>query len=163
MLKRILASERIFASHFLLLAKIHFKINVLNRIFTKFQAYKRIIVCKYLHSSKYLLLIASYYIGKPFTSLWPRLIFGSFWKYSIHFASKYSIWSKINKYSLRKKYSLPFLFVFHVKSAYSLQFASNRIFRRTLLEGRYSIHLHFNALLFTNEKNTSRKCTWNKH
>jgi hypothetical protein len=57
-------------------------------------AYKWIFICKYSHTGKYSLCIASNYIGKPLTSLRPHLIFRSFSKYSLHFVSKYSLWSK---------------------------------------------------------------------
>jgi hypothetical protein len=66
-----------------------------------------------------------------FTSLRPQLIFGSF-----------------GKHSLRKAYSLPFLFILHVKSAASKRnkrikpvvFATNRISRRTLMPLYYINH-----------------------
>jgi hypothetical protein len=91
-LKRIFASERIFALYFLILASICFKIFVLKRIFKKLQAnftfkqkfackifaFKRIFTCKCSHNTKYSLRIASNYIGKHFTSLRLQLIFGSF-------------------------------------------------------------------------------------
>ncbi len=74
MSKRIFASERIFASNFLMLAnirnncfeanihktssEIHIQVNISLQIL----AYKRIFACKYSHTSEYLLSIALNYI-----------------------------------------------------------------------------------------------------
>jgi hypothetical protein len=63
MLKLVFALEPIFPSHFLILANI-----------CKTQSeftFKRIFACKYSHSSKYLLRIASNCKEKPFSSLRP--------------------------------------------------------------------------------------------
>jgi hypothetical protein len=63
MLKQILAPERIFYSYFLILANICFKISVSKQF-----------ACKYSHTSKFSLHIASNYMGKPVTGLRPRLM-----------------------------------------------------------------------------------------
>ncbi len=144
MLKRIFASEWIVASHFLIPANICFKIFVLKRIFAKLHAnftFKQIFACKYSHTSKYLLanitilaniryVMLQNYIGKPFTRLRPKLIFGSFLKYS-----------------LGEEYSLPFLFFSHVKSAYSLRI-KKRIKRVLFASKRVNIRFIFAYIRF---------------
>ncbi len=70
MLKLVFALEPIFPSHFLILANIC-------KTPSEF-TFKRIFACKYSHSSKYLLCIASKCKEKPFSSLRPELIFGTF-------------------------------------------------------------------------------------
>ncbi len=64
------------------LQNICFEVNI-HKTWKSFQL-KWIFACKFLHTSKYLLCIASI-----FTSLRPQLIFGSFWKYSLHYASTF--------------------------------------------------------------------------
>ncbi len=88
MLKEYSLQREYVLQHFLILTKfakknIHFDANIY-KISTNF-TFKRIFACKYLHTSKYLLAniciqanIASNYLGKPFTSLRPQLIFGTF-------------------------------------------------------------------------------------
>ncbi len=53
------------------LSEYHIQANISQQIFT----YKRIIACKYSHTSEYSLSIASNYIRKAFSSLRPQLIF----------------------------------------------------------------------------------------
>ncbi len=54
-------------------SEFHIQVNICLQIFT----HKRIIACKYSYTSEYSLRISSNYLGKPFTSLRPQLIFGS--------------------------------------------------------------------------------------
>ena len=84
-----------------------FLVQNIRKLYANF-TFKQIFACKYLHTSKYSLHIASNYLRKPFSSLGPHLILGSFWKY-LH----------------RKKYSLPFLIVSHVKSANLLRWETS--------------------------------------
>ncbi len=77
MLKQIFYSERIFASIFLILLNICFKIFVLKQRFANLQVnftLKQIFASKYLHTVKYSLGISLNYVGKPFTTLRPQLI-----------------------------------------------------------------------------------------
>ncbi len=60
-----------------LLQNIRFKVNI-----CKYWMFKVIFACKYSHTKEYSLR------GMHFTSLRPQLLFGSFWKYSLYFASK---------------------------------------------------------------------------
>ncbi len=55
------------------LSEFHIQANIRMQIF----ASKQIFACKYSHTSEYSLYIDSHYLGKPFTSLRPQLIFGS--------------------------------------------------------------------------------------
>ncbi len=103
-----------------LLQNIHFKANICKtssnlyiqaNVRLPIFAYKQIFACKYSHTSKYLLQIVSNYIGKPFTSLGPQLIFGSFWKYLLrkeHSISFFCFTCKIRLFSSmqNQKYSL---------------------------------------------------------
>ncbi len=85
---------------------IHFEANI-PKTSSKFHiqvfAYMRIFPCKYSHYSEYLVCIASNYIGKPFTTLRPQLIFGSFWKYSLKTNIRFCFYScKIHLHSLMR-------------------------------------------------------------
>ncbi len=69
----------------------------------------------FAYYSKYSLCIASI-----FTSLRPQLIFGSFWKYSLHFASNFLLWSEIKKIFDKKRIFTSIFIRFACKSAYFL-------------------------------------------
>ncbi len=117
MLKRIFASEQIFASLFsnwqIFTSKYLFWSEYSQNL-AKFPL-KGIFACKFLHTSKYSRCIASI-----FTSLRHQLIFGSFWKYSLHFASNFSLWSEIKKLFAEKRIFTSVFIHFACKSAYLL-------------------------------------------
>ncbi len=56
------------------LSKFHIQANIRSQIFTSKQTF----TCTYSHTSEYSLCIASNYSEKPFKSLGPQIIFGSF-------------------------------------------------------------------------------------
>ena len=54
-----------------------FLVQNIRKLYANF-TFKQIFACKYLHTSEYSLHIASNYLRKPFSSLGPHLILGSF-------------------------------------------------------------------------------------
>ncbi len=87
------------------LIKFHIQANICLQIFTHSTSEYSLAIFAY---QQIFAMVASNYLGQSFTSLRPQLIFGSFWKSS-----------------LRKEYSLPFLFGSHVKSADSVRCKTN--------------------------------------